>query len=114
MADQTSQKSIGPQKHLLRTAFLLWPLTTLTTDILGHLFLNRFFPRNDFGLVASNYTMPICFFAGLILLIRWSRCRYPDRFEQFIKGLATCLIYILFFSIWTFLAYPLGRISSTF
>jgi len=114
MTVQTSQKSSWPQKRLLRTAFLLWPLTTLLTDILGYLFLNRFFPRNDFGLFATTFSMPICFITGLLLLIRWSRFRYPDRFEQFTKGLATCLLYLLFFGFWTFLAYPLGRVSSNF
>ncbi|MCD6051692.1 MAG: hypothetical protein K0Q55_3101 [Verrucomicrobia bacterium] len=114
MADQTPSKTFWPQQHLLPAAYLLWPMVSLLTNVLGWLFLNRFAPRNDFGLAALNFTLPVCFIAGLILLIRWSRFRYSDPFERFSKGLATCLLYILFFGIWTMMAYPLGRVSSDF
>lgn len=106
-------RSKPPTRSLL-TACLLWPLTTLLTDILGHLFLNHYFPRNDFGLAASIVTMPLCFLVGFIFLFRWLRDFCPDKLDRFVVGAIAIPAYVFSIVLWTFFTFPLGRISENF
>ena len=95
-------------------AVLLYPATTISTDLLGDFWLDPYFPRGDFGLWASNFTIPICYFTGLFLLARSFYVDFPDWKHQLLVGFALLPFYTIAFGCWTFLSYPFGRISSRF
>ena len=106
----SSDTANEPGCSLLLLAFLLWPIGSIGIDLLGEVWLNEFAPRKDFGLWASNVTIP-CFYLGSVFLIsRWLAISYPAWLTRVGVGAILVLLYTFGFAIWTFLTFPFGRI----
>ncbi len=105
------RKGPGRVAVLLVIGLFLWPAVTLTTDLLGRLYLDEFVPGGDFGLVALDYTGPVCYAVGLFFVIRYISTTRTEPQERVFGSIVMVLIYSVCFAGWTFLAYPFGRVS---
>lgn len=84
----------------------------ILTDIIGR-FIEPYMGVDDFGLLASNFTMPVVWLFAIVLWFRGFLIRERST-ASVILAVATLPLWLAFTGIATFLNFPFGRINPNF